>query len=260
MAGHMWKKSLLRTSIFVCAFALTPTTYAETLVQQNVDNNVVVTLRVAQAEAQSWLPAPWQVNPVASGPNKDANLLLVFVERSLNLDGEGKPAAGVAERGLVLVVPAKSSKTNEVANYVVRIYTSNPQSVPGAYKNSVPATIQRDQTLKGDDVSSGVVNELWTVRDSIGGAVEFRTQYQRGVPARSKPETKTRGGPDPEFFRIYRVDQGVDVVKSVPAGIDRAQNTQLRVTMAELRKLLDGSEQIVSILAVPWSLRQVSLP
>lgn len=256
----MWKRSLLRSAILVCAFALTPATYAETLVQQNVDNNVVLTLRVAQAEAQSWLPAPWQVNPVASGPNKDANLLLVFIERSLNLDGEGKPAAGGAERGLVMVVPAKNSKTDEIASYVVRIYTSNPQSVPGAYKNSAPATIQRDQTLKGTDISSGVVSELWTVRDSSGGAVEFRTQYQRGVPTRSKRETKTRGGPDPEFFRIYRVDQGVDVVKSVPAGIDRAQNTQLRVTMAELRKLFDGSEQIVSISAVPWNLRQVSLP
>ena len=256
----MWKKSLLRTSIFVCAVALTPTTYAETLVQQNVDNNVVVTLRVAQAEAQSWLPAPWQVNPVASGPNKDANLLLVFFDRLLNLDGGGKPAAGGAERGLAVVVPAKNSKTDEIANYVVRIYTSNPQSVPGAYKNSAPATIQRDQTLKGADTSSGVVNEVWTLRDSSGGAVEFRTQYQRGVPARSKQETKTRGGPDPEFFRIYRVDQGVDVVKSVPTGIDRTQNTQLRVTMAELRKLFDGSEQIVSISAVPWNLRQVSLP
>jgi len=256
----MWKKSLLRIAIFVCAFALIPATYAETLVQQNVDNRVVVTLRVAQAEAQSWLTAPWQVHPVASGPNKDANLILVFIEQLLNLDGEGKPAAGGAQRALAMVVPAKNSKTDETANYVVRIYTSNPQLLPGAYKNSALATIQHEQTLKGADISAGVVNEVWTIRDSSGGGVEFRTQYQRGLPVRSKPETKPRGGPDPDFFRIYRIDQGVDVVKSVPAGIDRAQNTQLRVTMAELQKLFDGSEQIVSISAMPWYVRQVSLP
>lgn len=239
---------------------LVPATYAEKLVQQNVDNRVVVALRVSQFEAQSWLPAPWQVHPDASGPSRGANLILVFIEQLLGLDGEGKPAAGGAQRALAMLVPAKNSRTGETAPYVVRIYTSNPQLLPGPFKNSTRAAIQREQTLKGADISSGVVSELWTVRDSSDGAVEFRSQYQRGLPARSKPETKLRGGPDPDFFFIYRIDQGVDVVKSVPAGIDRAQNTQLRVTMSELRKLFDGSEQIVSISAVPWYVRQVSLP
>jgi hypothetical protein len=256
----MWKNSLIHNTVLVFVLAWLPAAHAETLVQQNVDSRVVVTLRVAQAELQSWLPAPWQVNPVASGPAKDSNLTLVFIDRLLNLDGEGKPAAGGAERSLAVVAPAKNSKTDEIANYVIRIYTSNPQSTPGAYKNSTSATVQRDQVLKGTDIGAGVVSEAWTVQDASGGTVELRTQFQRGVPARSKPETKTRGGPDPEFYRIYRIDQGVDVVKSVPSGIDRTQNTQLRVTMAELRKLFDGSEQIVSMFSVPWYLRQVSLP
>ncbi|MGH7843671.1 MAG: hypothetical protein ACREQW_00665 [Candidatus Binatia bacterium] len=235
--------------------------WAETLVQQNVDTRVVVALRVSQAEAQNWLPAPWQVDPVASGPSKDANLLLVFLDRALNLDAEGKPVAGGTDRGLALVIPAKHAQTGEAAPYVIRVFTVNPQLLPGPYKNSaLVATVRREQTLKGTDLDAGVGTEAWEIRDTAGGMIDLRLQYQRAVPARSKPEAKVRGGPDPNFFRLYRVDQGTDVVKSIPVGVDRVQSYQLQVTMAELRKLFDGSEQLVSIAILPWYVRQVFLP
>ncbi len=89
--------------------------------------------------------------------------------------------------------------------------------------------------------------------------IELRLQYERAVPNQSKSEFTMHGGPDPNFFRIYRIDQGADVVKSIPAGVDRRQSYQLRVTMAELRKLFDGSEQMVSITVLPWYMRQVFL-
>jgi hypothetical protein len=65
---------------------------------------------------------------------------------------------------------------------------------------------------------------------------------------------------EPAFFRIYRVEQGADVVKSVPASIDRVQNFKLTVGIQELKKTFDGSEKVVSVTMIPWYLRQVSLP
>ena len=98
------------------------------------------------------------------------------------------------------------------------------------------------------------------VQDSAGGILEFRMDYQRAVPNRTKREFKSRGPGEPDFFRIYRDDYAVDTVKSIPAGIDRVQNYQLRVTMSELRKMLDGSEQLVGISVNPCRVRQVFLP
>jgi hypothetical protein len=72
--------------------------------------------------------------------------------------------------------------------------------------------------------------------------------------------TKVFGGPDPSFFRLYRVDQGSDVLKSVPSNIDRVQRYQMRVTMADMRKAFGGNEQLVGITAIPWYVRSVSLP
>jgi len=233
---------------------------AETLVEQNVETRVSLALHVPQAEAQKWLPAPWQVSSLASGPSRGANLILMFRDRALILDGEGKPVSGGHERGLVLLIPAKHAQTGESSLYLVHVFTADPQLVPGAYKNSVPATVRWEQSLKAGDLDSGVETQVWEVRDKAGGTIDLRIQCQRAVPTRSKPETKMHGGPDPDFFRIYRIDRGEDVVKSVPAGVDRVRNYRLRVTMAELRKLFDGSEELVSITILPWYMRQVFLP
>lgn len=81
-------------TIAVGSLSSTHSEWAETLVQQNVDTRVVLAFRVGQAALQSWLPAPWQVNPVATGPSKDANLMVTFIDRVLSQDAEGKPIAG----------------------------------------------------------------------------------------------------------------------------------------------------------------------
>ncbi len=84
--------------------------------------------------------------------------------------------------------------------------------------------------------------------------------YQRAVPVRTKGEARPHSNVDPTFFRMYRYDQVMDVVKSIPEGIDRVQSYQLRVTMSELRRLFDGTEQLVGIAVIPWYGRKTFLP
>jgi hypothetical protein len=140
------------------------------------------------------------------------------------------------------------------------VFDANPELVPGPYKTAVPATIRREATLKGAGLEPGTGNEMWEMRESGGGLIELRVEYQQGVPSRAKPETKPHSPVDPSFFRIYRFDAGTDVVKSIPVGIDRVRSYQFRVTVPELRKLFDGAEQLVSIAILPWYVRQVFLP
>jgi hypothetical protein len=108
-----------------------PGASAETAVQSNIDVRTVVAVKVAEVEAQRWLTGPWQLNPVASGPNQGANFILVFYDRLLNLGGGGKPAGGGMDRALALVVPAKHPQTGDIVSYVVRVLTANPQALPG---------------------------------------------------------------------------------------------------------------------------------
>ena len=232
---------------------------SQTKVGSDVNVRTFVALKVAESEAQKLLPAGWQVNPLASGPHEGANLTLTFIDELLNQDPEGKPKTNTVRR-LAVGVPAKNATTGAAGNNVVRVLTTNADSLPGPYKTSMPASLRLEQSIKATDMEPAMVTERWEVRDRSGGTVALSLEYTRGVPARNKSELKVYGGPDPAFFRIYRADAGADVLRSAVAGVDRVKKLTLRVTTAELKKAFDGSEKIVSVTALPWYHREVSLP
>ena len=237
-----------------------PLATAETLVQSNFDTRTLVTFEAAPAAVEKWLTPPWRVAPVASGPAKGTNIFLVFIDRVGNYGADGKAAAIGGERSLVVVVPAKHPQTGETAPYVSKIYTGNPQTVPGPYKNSVLGQIRYEHSMKSTNAEPAVLSEMWEVRDPNGGMVQLTLQYPRGPVARSNVDQKVRGGPDPDFFRIYRVDQAADLIKSVPMQVDRAQKYELKITMSDLRPTFDGTEKLVSVATIPLYVRKVSLP
>ena len=81
-----------------------------------------------------------------------------------------------------------------------------------------------------------------------------------GRPERTKREFKVRSSVEPDFFRIYRDDYANELLKSIPAGIDRVKNYKFRVTMSELSEMFDGSEQLIGISVDYSRVREVFLP
>jgi hypothetical protein len=240
--------------------SLTQSVWAETFVQSNAENRLMLALSVGQAELQKWLPAPWQVSPPPKGPLKGANLFLVFMDWLLIQDPQGKPDQGGNGRFLALAVPAKNMQTGEMSTVIIRGFGVNTHDLPGAYKNAVLATILREQKHEGANQEAGVVDDSWEIRDARGGMIELRVQYQRALLSRGKQELKLYSAVEPNFFRIYRVDAAADIVKSVPTGINRVQKYQIRMTVPELSHLFDGTEQLVGVIVYPLYLRQVFLP
>lgn len=239
---------------------LTQPVCAETLVQSTADTRLMVAMRVGQAELQKLVPAPWQVNPIPGGPLKEANFFIVFIDTFLVQDAQGKPDKGAITRKVVFAVPAKHTQTGEMATLVTGGFTANIDEVPGPYKDFVYATIRREQTHKGVNVEPAVGGDFWEVRDARGVIIELRIQYQQALLSRAKSEQKNYSAVDPGFYRIYRTDTATDIVKSVPAGIDRVQNYQFRVAVPELKKLFDGTEQLVAVAVIPLYVRQIFLP
>lgn len=238
--------------------SLTAPARAETFVGSNADNRITVALRVGQEAVQSWLTAPWQSEPVPDGPFKGANLFVVFIDRLLNQDSADKPAAGGTFRLAALSIPAKHLQTGESAPFIIRVY--GPHEGAGPYKNSVKVTVRREAALSGADLEPGTGSELWVIRDSEWDILKFRMDYQRAVPVRTKGEVRPHSNVDPNFFRMYRYDQLMDVVKSIPDSIDRVKYYGLWVTISELRGLFNGTEKLVGIAIVPWYGRQTFLP
>ncbi len=257
---HFMNRSVLYLIGIICVGSLAFTTLAqaETLVESSLFFRIYVAFSVDQKAAQAWLPAPWKAVSLPKGPFKGTNLYVVFNDIFIMQDGEGKPYLGGTFCFAALVAFGKNEQTGEFVPFVTRIYW--PYDDPSSYKNAVKATVRRGATLHGADLGPGTGTEVWRVQDRAGGVLEFWMDYQRAVPKRTKKEFKVRSSVDPNILFNYQDDYAVDIVKSIPAGIDRVQNYQFRVTMSELGKMFDGSEQLVGILVNPSRVRQKFLP
>jgi hypothetical protein len=231
---------------------------AETLVENSLFFRISVAFSVDQKAAQEWLPAPWKVVSAPKGPFKGANLYVLFNDYFIRKDGEGKLYRGGTFCYATLVSYGKNPQTKELAIFVTRTYW--PHDDPSCFKNAVKSTVSREATIKGVTSEPGAGSEVWKVQDSTGGIMEFRMDYQRGVPTRTKREFKVRSSVEPDLIFNYQDDYASDLIKSISAGIDRVQNYKFRVTIPELRKMFDGSEQLIGILINPSRARQKFRP
>jgi hypothetical protein len=222
------------------------------------EHRTVLAFRVPDAAAQKLLPEGWQASPVSTGPSKDANLNVVFVDLLTVQNADGSP--GETYRVAALVVPAKKKGTDVTVPMVVGGFASTPSYVPGAYGTFTLASATIDRHIHTDPAGKTNVEESWEFKGDGGDAIQLQLQFDRGIAARSKAETMPHSGVKPDFYRIYRIEQAADVVRSIPNNTDRAQKYAFKAAGAKLASLFDGSEQLVSITSLPFYTRQVSLP
>jgi len=90
--------------------------------------------------------------------------------------------------------------------------------------------------------------------------LEFKIQFVRGIPAREQVEAKYYSTVDPQFYRIYRVEQGADIVRSTATGTDRVTKLSFKSSGAKLAPWFDGSEEMISITSLPFFSRSIYLP
>lgn len=226
------------------------------LLDLTIATQTVLRFAVKPDAAQARLPAPWQMLPVPSGPSKGANLAVIFNDALLNQDAEGSPAPDAVNRYIGFAIPAQHPQTEEEAGFNFRILTAHPKSVPGKYRTSRLGSVQREYYAKGTGLDA-TVTEHFRFRDPAGGSVELQLQYRRGIPQRVASQGNVRSTADGGILRVYKVHQLIDVVRSVPQGIDRVLTYQFRVTIDDLHDVFDGSERLVSVTIVPWYVRQV---
>ena len=185
------------------------------------------------------------------GPLKEGNIFIVFIDSYLIQDPQGKPFKGGMSRKVGFAVPSKNMQTNEMVTVVIGGFETNIDNVPGPYKNYAQATIRKEKILKGTNMEAGRGEEFWEVRESHGALIELRVQYQGALPLRGKSEQKLYSAVEPTFYRIYRQETVGELVKSIPAGIDRIQSYRFHVAVPKLHNLFNGTEQVVGVATYP---------
>ena len=246
------RRCLLALALMMAAV---PVARAESLVEKVFETRTYLYFRIAEPLAQSVLPAGWQPAPVPQGPAKGANLILVLIERLLATDAGGKPLDPASNRLLVVVVPGRDPATEAAGPVVIGGISHAAKGAPGAYRTYVAGRVELNRSSR-----DGIVDEDWDAEAPNGDRLTLNLSYSRGLPSLLAFEQRTYSGADPSFYRVYRGDWGVDLVRSNVTGMDRATRLELSGSGPLLGRLLDGSQELVSISAVPWYRRDTFLP
>jgi len=167
------------TALLVVMAAGNAASAAEKLVGTYGEQRTVLAFRVPDTAAQKLLPAEWQASPASTGPSKDANLSVVFVDALTVQNPDGTP--GETVRIVALVVPAKRKGTEAVVPMVVGGFASTASYVPGAYANEDLASATIDRHAHTDPTGETKVEESWEFKGNGGDVIGLQMQYDRGV-------------------------------------------------------------------------------
>lgn len=213
---------------------------------------------VSGALLQRLLPPGWQANPATSGPAQGANLVIVLTDRLITQDADGRAIPGGVGQALILAVPGRNPTTGDAGPVIIGGFSSPAEGAPGAYGVFVPAelTLERAVTAAADGMRRGW--ERWTVNTSEGDRFDLRLRYTLTPPIQGAARQHVYSGRNPEFYRIYQVDQGTVVLRG--AGTDRIEDLAFSVGGPRLSGLFDGAEHLVGVLSLPWYVRRVLVP
>ncbi len=235
---------------------------AQRLAQRNVSARTHLAFEVSDAAVQPLLPDGWRISPVQAGPSRGANLILVLLDRMIIQDAEGKPIPGESSNHVaVLVVPARHAGTGAAGPMIVDGFSAKPEGVPGAYGNFVLADGRLERTLRAGPGGARENEERWSYATGDGERLEVRLRYAPATPVRSSDETRNYSSAMPTgFYRLYRSDQGVDLLHSATTGVDRVSEFGFTAAGPRLDAVFDGSERLISVVSIPWQVRQVLVP
>jgi hypothetical protein len=233
-----------------------PSASAQTITEWSAENRVSLSFRVNDAALQRLLPSGWTSAPSTAPGDRGANLRVVFIDRQLALDGQGKAFRTGTSRYIVLVAPARNA-AGEANGVVVRGLSPEGPGAYGVNLTAVVTTVTRSSTAQAEE--GGRAEERWQFAAASGERIELQLAYRRALAVKSHAETKLRSALHPELTRTYTIDQAADVVRSGSTP-DRVESLTFRASGAAFAPLFDGKETLLSVTSLPWYLREVSVP
>jgi hypothetical protein len=229
----------------------------EKLSANDASVRTILSFKVSDAVVQKLLPAGFELNSPAAGPAKGSNLSLVLIDYLMVQDPEGKPLpprTTVAMNG-----PAKKTASGEAVSVVFGGFIAQ-EAVPGPYYVFASAKSTVDRRSHTDADGKSIIDETWQIKADDGSTLDVELQFARGVLARSRVESKIHSATKPEFYRIYRFEQGADVVRSTSTGVDRVNKLSFKASGPKLAPIFDGSQELISITSIPFYSRSIYLP
>jgi hypothetical protein len=232
---------------------------AQTLLEQSAEVRMQLDLAVSPQALKALLPEGWEPFVAASGAAKDCNVRLIFVDRVDITGPDGAPVG--TEQMVYFASPIKKTGSNEMAGQMV-IDGITSKAAPGPFNVYQGATAYRVERSTHPAAGGPIENEdTWDFTGADGEHLSLHLTYERGVARKLGAETKFFSAADPNSYQIWKVDQGLDIMRNATVPVkDHVKTFEFKASGGRVAKLFDGSERVVSVDALHWYNRAVSSP
>ncbi len=215
------------------------------------------------------LPSGWQPITAEAGPFKGANLLIIFSDRQfVQAEGETPPPAAEANQLAVVGVLVPPPEPGKAGVMVLFGLSAKPEGAPGPYGVFSLADASVDRVLRSGPGDVSKAAEQWELNTGSGLDDEKREQlslwlnYERRVPTRvADSMTRVYSAQNPSFYREYKADQGVIVMRKGANGLDGISDIRFRAEGPKLGEIFEGFKSpldcLISVVSQPWTVRQV---
>jgi hypothetical protein len=216
------------------------------------DMRTVLLFHVSDQAIQKSLPDGWEVIQGKDG----VNLQLVFAENIFVQNADGQKDDNV--RVITWVVPAKKKNSDDKGAMVVGGFISLASKSPGPYGVWAPAATTLVRKTSVDANGKLLVDEDWSFASPSGNTADLQIEFARSKLARGKVESKVFSAANPDFFRIYRIEQASELIPT--SGDERLRRLSFKAKGPKFEQIFDGAETLVGVVSVPWFARQIYLP
>jgi hypothetical protein len=247
-------RSLLSTlPVLLTLYAPVSASAQETYAGSNQDVRMVLYFNVPPAALLKFLPQGWELSPATTGPTAGANLVVEFVDQLWAMDPKGVVAAPY--RYVLFGMPVKHNGSNATD---LMLFDGLSRGGAGPYGIAETAIDDVRQTVHSGAPDSRV-DESWEFKGD-SESVSLHTQFERGKLAREQAESHVYSQIKPQFSRIYRYVEGVDLLRGSGVAGDRLESFNLKAEGGKLSGIFDGREQLISVVSVPWYSRDIYVP
>lgn len=245
----------------VTLVGLAAAAHAQTLLEHSAEVRMQLDLAVSPVALKALLPDGWEPFVATSGPAKDCNVRLIFVDRVDINRPDGAPSG--TEQMVYFASPIKKAGSSDmVGQMVIDGITANAKNAPGPFKvYQAAATYRVERSIHaaaGGPIESA---ETWDFTGGDGEHLALHLIYERGVARKLSAETKFFSAADPGSYQVWKIDQGLDIMRNATVPVkDRVKTFEFKASGGRVAKLFDGSERVLSVDALHWYNLAVSSP
>jgi hypothetical protein len=235
---------------------------AETFVEHSAEVRMQLDFVVPDAALKKFLPTGWETNVATQGPAKDCNLRMIFIDRVDITKQDGSPATPGSNQLVYLAIPVKQPLTSAPAQMLIFGLTADAKDAPGPHGVYMHANSHRmARSTAGGAGKETLTEEVWEFSAPSGERLEVSLKYERAAARKSSNEVKFFSSVKPEFYQIFKIDQGLDIMRNATVQVrDRVKEFSYKAGGGKIGPLFDGTEKVVSIDALHWYNRGVYLP